>query len=168
MELAELFAGLDWLMILLFILGSVLISMEFMMPGFGVAGTLGIISLLGGLVLASQLVTPAVFSVIIVVVLLTIVVLVTWAYRSATKGGRMSRLLLLNTKTSEEEGYNSTANLSDLIGMEGTALTVLRPSGLGEFNGRKVDVVTGGEFIDKGCKIKVVHVEAFRVIVTRI
>ena len=58
MGLLEILSQLKWLMILLFMLGTILLAIEVMMPGFGIAGTIGIISLLLGIIIASQVVTP--------------------------------------------------------------------------------------------------------------
>ncbi|QDQ41350.1 NfeD family protein [Methylacidiphilum kamchatkense] len=51
------------------------------------------------------------------------------------------------------------------VGMEGQAVTVLRPSGLGRFNGKVVDVVSLGEFISEGTPIRIVRVEGIRIVV---
>lgn len=167
MALIEVFEYLEWLMALLFILGAVLVAIEFMVPGFGIAGTLGIISLLLGIVVASRVVSPPVLVGIIAAVLLVIVSLLVWAYRSATKGGKISRTLLLHSRLDKEQGYTSVQPEESLVGMEGVALSMLRPSGTAQIGDRRVDVVTEGEFIPKGTKVKVIKVEGFRVVVAR-
>jgi membrane-bound serine protease (ClpP class) len=139
------------------------------MPGFGIAGILGVVSLVVGIVLVSQLVSILVLILIIAAVLVIIAGLLVFMYKSATKGGRMSKLLLLNTNTSKEEGFTSTLDIEeDLVGLEGIAETILRPAGTGLFGKRKIDVVTEGEFIQRGSKIKIVKIEGFRVIVEEI
>jgi membrane-bound serine protease (ClpP class) len=44
-------------------------------------------------------------------------------------------------------------------------LTKLRPSGTAVINGKRVDVVTEGAFIEPGQSIKVVAIEGLRVVV---
>jgi membrane-bound serine protease (ClpP class) len=51
------------------------------------------------------------------------------------------------------------------IGDQGLALTLLRPSGTAQFDGRPVDVVTEGGLIEKGAYVKVIQVEGFRIVV---
>ncbi|MBW6414911.1 serine protease [Candidatus Methylacidiphilum fumarolicum] len=51
------------------------------------------------------------------------------------------------------------------VGMEGQAVTVLRPSGLGRFKGKVVDVVSLGEFIAEGTPIRIVRIEGIRIVV---
>ena len=161
-------SGLESLVVVLFILGVALIVIELLMPGFGIAGTLGIISLIAGVVLAARVVSPTVLTLIIAAVLVIIAGMLVWIYKSATKGGRLSRLLMLRTQNSREEGYSSASDSEDMVGWEGTAVTILRPTGTGDFQGRKIDVVTEGEFIPKGSLIKITNVEGFRIVVEKL
>ena len=161
------FSGLEGLIVILFLLGIILVVIEMIMPGISVAGILGIISLIAGVILAAQVVSPGVLILIIAAVLLIIAAMLIWLYKSATKGGRVSRLLMLNTKTSSEEGYTSTSSPDNLVGMEGITTTPLRPAGTGDFQGKKLDVVTNGEFIPKGIPIRITKVEGFRIVVEK-
>jgi membrane-bound serine protease (ClpP class) len=52
-----------------------------------------------------------------------------------------------------------------LVGMEGKALTMLRPSGKADFAGKLVDVVTQGDLIEAGAPLRVLVVEGPRVVV---
>lgn len=54
------------------------------------------------------------------------------------------------------------------LGKEGTALSVLRPSGVANFDGIKLDVVSQGDFILKGTKVKIIKVEGRRIVVSEI
>lgn len=169
MFLADIdFSNLGWLIAILFILGIVLFVIELVMPGIGVAGIMGMIALIVGTVLASQVVSPSVLILIIMVLLILIATMLYWMYKSATKDGRISKLLFLNTKTGEEEGYSSAPSKKELIGLEGEAVTSLRPTGTGEFQDKKLDVVTDGEFISKGAPIKIKEVEGFRIVVEKL
>lgn len=168
MAFIEIFEHMGWLMAVLFILGAVLVAIEFMTPGFGVAGTIGIISLIIGVVVASRVVSPPVLIGIIAAVLLVIASLLVWAYRSATRGGKISRTLLLHSRLDKEQGYNSVPPEESLVGMEGITLSMLRPSGTVQIGDRRIDVITEGEFIPKGTKVKVIKVEGFRIVVARV
>ncbi len=168
MPILDFLSGLEGLMVLLFVLGIVLVVVEIIMPGFGVAGGLGMLSLLVGVVVAAQVVSPLVLTLMIAVVLILITGMLIWLYNSATKGGRISKLLLLNSKTGKEEGYNSVKDLRALIGREGIALTILRPTGTGEFGEMRLDVIADGEFIAKGSPIKIIDIEGFRILVAKI
>jgi membrane-bound serine protease (ClpP class) len=66
--------------------------------------------------------------------------------------------------TSQRE-FTGAAHLSP--GSEGTALSVLRPSGKARFGGHTVDVVTEGDFIPSNTPITVVQADGMRVVVRR-
>ena len=168
MDILSYMAGLEGLMLLLFLLGIVLVVIEIIMPGFGIAGSLGILSLLAGIVVAAQVVAPMTLTLIIAATFLVIGGLLIWLYNSATRGGRIARTLLLNDKMGKEEGYSSTQDYNEYIGREGVASTNLRPSGIGEFGSLRLDVVAKGEFIQKDSPIKVTAVEGFRIMVEKI
>jgi membrane-bound serine protease (ClpP class) len=53
----------------------------------------------------------------------------------------------------------------ELLHQTGTAFTQLRPAGTAVINGKRVDVVTEGQLIEKGTPIKVVAVEGMRIVV---
>jgi membrane-bound serine protease (ClpP class) len=103
--------GLEGLIVILFILGIALVVIEMIMPGIGLAGILGILSLVAGVILAAQVVSTAVLILIIAGVLLLIAAMLFLLYKSAVKGGRVSNLLMLKAKTSKEEGYSSSPDI---------------------------------------------------------
>ena len=51
------------------------------------------------------------------------------------------------------------------VGEEGVARTILRPAGKAEFGAALVDVVTDGEFLERGARVRVTMVEGDRVVV---
>jgi membrane-bound serine protease (ClpP class) len=50
-------------------------------------------------------------------------------------------------------------------GMQGRALTILRPSGKAEFENHVVDVVTEGEFVAPETPVAIVSTDGMRVVV---
>jgi len=157
-----------WLMIALLLLGTILVTIEAVVPGFSIPGILGICCLIGGLIVASTIVDGTALLLLIAGVLVMIVVLVWTVYRSATRGGRISRLLMLGDRTGREEGFNSADDYSAFLGKKGVAVTILRPTGTAEIEGQSVDVVAEGSFIAKGSQVVVTKVEGFRVVVKKL
>jgi membrane-bound serine protease (ClpP class) len=51
------------------------------------------------------------------------------------------------------------------IGATGVAQTMLRPSGKADFDGERCDVVTRGEFLEAGAKVRVAEIDGTRVVV---
>ena len=72
----------------------------------------------------------------------------------------------LKTSLSKTDGYSSQSDeLIELMGLTGIVVTDLRPAGTASINNRRVDVVSRGEYIDKGAGIVVLAVEGNRVVV---
>lgn len=72
----------------------------------------------------------------------------------------------LNTSLSREKGFVSQSpELEKYIGMEGEVISDLRPSGTASINGKRLDVVTRGEYLEKSSKIIVLSVTGNQIIV---
>ena len=54
------------------------------------------------------------------------------------------------------------------LGREGETTTVLRPTGMAEFDGVKLNVLSEGEFIPAGVKVRIVRVEGSRILVHKV
>jgi len=58
--------------------------------------------------------------------------------------------------------------MSAAVGLKGKSVTILRPAGKAEFDGKILDVVTKGEFIENEKEVIVEHVEGVRIVVKEI
>jgi membrane-bound serine protease (ClpP class) len=150
--------------ILLFVVGLILIALEiFVIPGFGVTGVLGILSVLTSLVLAAPDFNYAVLTLGGSLVAAVLIIVITLKNKKTRKAwGR----LVLSHKLEAKEGYSShDESTTAYLGKRGKALTILRPAGAADIEGKRVDVVTSGEFIEAGCSVEVILVEGSRVVV---
>lgn len=158
--------------ILMFVAGLVLLLLEiFVIPGFGVAGISGIILIIASLFLSMLGADPFLDfnAVSMAIIKLTIglaaaLVLIFLLARFLPKSNFFKKFIL-SEEEKATEGYTSRANLSELLGAEGIAVTTLRPAGTAEINGKRVDVVTDSEYIEHGKPIVVSAVEGMRVVV---
>ncbi len=159
--------------IVLFIIGIILLLLEiFVIPGFAITGVIGIILIIGSIFLSlignnlpywdSTAVSKAIIQ--LSASLLFAFILIYILAKFLPKSSAFSRLVLSNEEKADL-GFVSYPSVKELIGMEGIALTTLRPAGSAEFNGQKYDVVADWEYIPKGNKIKVIRVEGIKVVV---
>ncbi|NLM15131.1 MAG: hypothetical protein GX218_04665 [Clostridiaceae bacterium] len=160
--LASIIEGISTFQIILFVVGLLLLIVEMFLPGFGIAGGSGVVLLVIAIVLTAKNATQAA---VMVLILLALIALVLFVILRSAKKGKLSKTLILNSAARSTEGYRATADLSDLLGNVGVALTVLRPAGTGEFTDRRLDVVAEGMYIDKGTPIKIVRIEGRRIVV---
>jgi len=56
-------------------------------------------------------------------------------------------------------------DVSGFLGMEGRAVTLLRPVGDVDFNGVRMQATSDGPFIDKGTKVRVTETQATKIVV---
>ncbi len=151
-----------------FLLGLVLLIVEVFMPGFGLPGISGIILEVVSIVLTYLWHGGLAALGVTLIILAVVAIVISLALRSANKG-RLSRSpIILNESESTEEGYVATKDMEVFVGKEGVTTTVLRPSGMAEFDGVKLNVVADGEYIPKDVKVKVDHVEGARVVVRKL
>lgn len=142
------------------LLGIVLLVVEAFIPGFGVFGVAGLISMVAAIFLSVPTTQLAVSylmwtSIAFVVALAGII-------RAVSRRG-LGKTLTLERRAS---GWvPARVDLSGMVGQEGTALTVLRPAGTAKVGDQRLDVVTEGEFIAAGTALKVIRVDGTRVVV---
>lgn len=165
MSIFSFVEAMGTLQYVIFILGLILLTIEIFAPGFGIFGIGGIVLLIVGIILTARNTFEAV--VMVVILLLLIAFALVYILRSA-KRGKLSKKLILWSAAKKEEGYSTSSNIDDLVGKEGIALTTLRPSGSGEFEGRRLDVVTDGTYIEGGTRIKIIRIEGNRIVVNQI
>lgn len=147
-------------------LGVILVIVEMFHPGFGAPGITGIILIIIGIVLIAQTFQQAIILLILILAILGIAL--SLVLHSATKG-RLSRTPLILKHTQQKEtGYIGINDLEFFLGKEGISSTVLRPSGVADFDGVKIDVVSEGAFIPQGKNVKVIKVTGRSIIVREI
>lgn len=162
-----------WEELLLVGAGVLLLALElFVIPGFGVAGVLGILALLAGLTLSlfgsgasMTAVAQATLRVLLAVVLAGVASLVLLRFLPRLPGAR--KLVLTGFIGGGASAVADATGSPPLVGLVGTALTPLRPAGIATLGGRRVDVVSEGDFIAAGEPVEVVLEAGSRVVVRR-
>lgn len=172
----------DSLELMLFVIGIGLLLLEiFVIPGFGVFGVVGILLMLVSVIMASQTFVGAIdperdilaatktltgLGGAIAAVIVTGLVLsrflpsipllrdMVLAPPSADAGSPVPKL---RPELVDEQGA--------LIGKTGRAVTMLRPSGKVEIDGRLVEVTSEGGFIAEGSEVEVIHASKQRIVV---
>jgi len=153
-------------------LGLGLLAVElFVIPGFGIAGILGILVLLIGLgmTLVGRVPTVSDISNAVLVLLgaLGLAILGTVVLFIYVKRSPLWVRMNLPTRQKKDAGFAASEVRTDRVGKAGAALTDLRPSGTGMFDGERLDVISEGDYIDAEEAIEIVKDEGYRLIVRR-
>jgi len=163
--IADISAGFG---LLLFAAGLLLLAVEaFVIPGFGIAGILGIGLSLGGIFFTFAGAAPTLRHAMgsLSVALATTITLAIVAAMTLPKTQAWNRLVLSSAQNAGGGFRADDPALGALIGQTGVALTMLRPAGAVDIGGSRVDVVSDSEFVSKDSQVEVIRVEGSRVVV---
>ena len=163
--LASIGANIELLHVILFAVGIICMVAEMFEPGMGVFSIVGILVMVIDIfILADNWVQGLVLfaGLAIIIVVFVIVLLVLSSY------GILPKNLVLKDSTGNSDGYVATAEKTVRVGDVGQAATHLRPSGKAEFGYLTLDVVSNGEFIERGARVCVIAVDGNRTVVKEI
>ena len=163
MSVAEYLLGWNLAAILCLVLGLACMIYEMFTPGMGVPGLLGIIFLTAAVVLRADSLLTAGITILLILIPLIIAAII--IFRSFSKGALSRSPLVLKDQIQGDSTGLGVEDMQKLVGREGVSLTPLRPSGNGDFDGEKLDVVSDGAFIPQGARIRIVRVEGLRILV---
>lgn len=161
---------------ILFCIGAFLLAVEiFVIPGFGVTGISGISLMFLAILMAmvqhhpgGSWAPPEIqyhaairnFSIFLGLTFAAMVVLARYLPRST-----IFQRLALNASESGKDGFQSSRDTTSMVGLTGLADTSLHPAGIGIFGGKRVNVITRGEFIEQGSPIIIAEAHGNRIIV---
>lgn len=174
-----------WLEVLLFVIGLGCLAMEiFVIPGFGVFGVSGGLLIFASLIMASQTfgnletgtdlheATKTVGTLSAAIIAVIIMAMAISRYLPSMP--LFSHMILSPPGAAEvvptdeprlRPDLAGSLHNSPLLGKHGKATTVLRPSGKATIDGRLIEVISDGPFINEGAALEVVRVAGNRIIV---
>lgn len=178
-----------WLEVILFLLGLGCLGLEiFVIPGFGVFGISGGLLLLASLVMASQTfgsldpnqdlgkLAHTMGTVILSIV--AVVILAMFISRYLPHVPIFNQMILAPPGAVDPrhpgeprlrlDAESQAGSMAGLIGRHGEAMSMLRPAGKAQIDGRFLDVVSEGPFIPQGTPVQVVSVSGSRIVVRQV
>jgi len=152
----------SWVEILLFVAGAGLIVLEIHTPGVGLFGLGGLLCILASffLTLGGDLTALNILAVSLVLAIVIFLMIV----KKLPSSRLWARLVLRDAETTTA-GFVSSSDYNAYLGQTGVALTLLRPAGVIDITGVHLDVVSEGQYIVAGTKVKVVSVTGNRIVV---
>ncbi len=164
--------------IIIFFIGIALIAVEILiLPGFGIAGIAGILMILIGAILSFQdftiprtpydvdTFTKNTFAILCSLLGSGITMFLLFKYMP---GMPVFRRLVLTAAETSQGGFvipSQPSGGDDLTGKKGKAVTILHPTGKIEVNNHTLDVVTDGEYIEKGIDVEIIEIRGNRIVV---
>jgi membrane-bound serine protease (ClpP class) len=150
--------------ILLLGLGLALVIAEVLFPSFGILSILATLAIVGAVAMAFRESTDVGFKFLgaTLVLLPAAVVLGLKVFPRSPMGKHM----VASGLSFESEAATDPRDL-ELVGVEGALEADCRPAGVARLADRRVDVVTRGEWIEAGERVRVTEVRGNRVVVAR-
>lgn len=155
------------LAVFLFLLCAILLVAEVFVPSFGLISLCALASLIGGVAIFFKLSPTAGWCGVIVAVVMIPATLI-FAYKIFPKTGFGKTVLLDGPKRQKGDAIPDTEQLEALLGQKATVITMLRPVGMCDFAGTRLECVAETSYIEKGKTVEVIKVEGTQLTVRQI
>ena len=153
--------------ILLLLVGFLLVFVELFIPG-GIVGLIGAVLMTIAVWLCFEQYGPHQGIAVLFISILATITLVIFFFKRLPHS-TVGQWIILGEENSKEKGYHSDSFLKEeLLGKEGISESKLRPAGIAQIEGKRFDVVTEGDFIEPNNRIRVIQVDANRIVVVRV
>ena len=150
-----------------FFAGIGFLILEAFLPGFGAPGITGCVLEVVALVLTWNIHGSMATLGLLLIVLAVLAIAISTSLRSLSKGKLGKSKLILHETESNEAGYRATEDMNVFLGREGTTTSVLRPTGIADFDGVRMNVSSEGDFIAAGEKVRIISIEGQKILVRK-
>jgi len=152
---------MDWWLafaIFLYFASAALIIAEVFVPSGGIISIFSIACLVGGIVIFFKHSTTAgAIGIIAAVIMVPSVLVVAYKIFPKTRFGKS--VTLTPPKRKRGDAIPDTDELKEMLGAAGLVITPLRPVGMCDFSGQRLECVAESGYVDKGKSVKVIHVQ---------
>jgi len=150
--------------IFLYFACAALILAEVFVPSGGLLGICALICLIGGVaIFFRHSAVAGCVGIGAAIVMIPSILAVAYKIFPKTRFGKS--VTLSPPERQQGDAIPDTPELKGLLGAVGTVLTPLRPVGMCDFSGQRVECVAESGYIDRGKKVKVIDVESTKVTV---
>jgi len=158
---------MDWWLafaVFLYLISACLLVVEVFVPSGGLIGAASAICLASGIWIFFQHGTTLGWvGIIIAIVMVPAILVIAYKIFPHTRFGKA--VSLEPQKREPGEGISDNEDLKSLVGQQGKTLTDLRPVGMCDFSGRRVESVAESGYAEKGKTVKVISVQSTQVTV---
>lgn len=153
---------MDWWLVFavfLYFAAAALIVAEVFVPSGGLLALCTIACVAGGVTIFFKHSAAAGWAGVAIAVVMIPSVLV-GAYKVFPKTRLGKNTLLTPPERELGDAIPDTGQLKELMGAVGTVITTMRPVGMCDFSGRRVECVAESGYVERGRKVKVIRVES--------
>jgi len=157
----------QWWAIGLFILGAMALVIEIFVPGFGIFGFSGLVMCLLGLVFSANSLEEFTKLAGTAIILCAVVVVILILLKKFTKIKFYDKLANKEVQN-VEDGYIINKYNDEIVGKGATTITELRPIGIVEIEGERMDAFSDEGFIAKGEQVEITGKKSSSVVVRKL
>jgi membrane-bound serine protease (ClpP class) len=160
---------MGWILfaIFLYLACAALLIAEVFVPSGGVISICAFACLFGGIYIFYKHGTgTCIAGVIVAIIMIPTVLVVAYKIFPRTKFGK--GIILARPQREQGDAVPDSGKLKELLGATGVVLTPLRPVGMCDFSGRRVECVAESGYVDKDTRVRVIGVESTQVTVREV
>jgi membrane-bound serine protease (ClpP class) len=150
-----------WLVfaVFLYLACAALIIAEVFVPSGGLISICAMACLIGGVAIFFHHSNAAgIAGIGVALVMIPSVLIIAYKIFPKTKFGKS--VTLTPPERQQGDAIPDTTKLKDMLGAAGVVITPLRPVGMCDFAGQRIECVAEGGYVEKGQKIKVIRVQS--------
>jgi membrane-bound ClpP family serine protease len=151
--------GMFLLACILFFACAALILAEVFIPSGGLISVMAIACVVGGLIVCFNI---SAFwgwvGIIAAIIMIPSVLILAYKLLPKTRFGK--NVTLAPPERQQGDAVPDTNTLKEMIGAVGTVVTPMRPVGMCNFSGQRLECVAESGYVDKGKKVKVIKIES--------
>jgi len=152
---------MDWWLlfaVFLYLISASLIIAEVFIPSGGVLGTMAFFSLVGGIaIFFNNSIIAGWIGVAIAVIMIPTVLVATYKILPKTKFGKA--VILDPPERQKGDAIPDTPNLQLMPGKQGKVISPLRPVGMCDFAGQRLECVAESGYVEKDKVVEVIRVQ---------
>jgi membrane-bound ClpP family serine protease len=152
---------MDWWLafaVFLYFVSAALLIAEVFVPSGGLISICSLACLIGGLMIFFRhSTTTGWVGIVVAIIMIPSVLVVAYKIFPKTRFGRA--VTLAPPKRDAGDAIPDTAELKQMLGAVGQVATPLRPVGICDFSGQRLECVAESGYVDKDKKVEVIHVE---------
>ena len=158
---------MDWWLlfaVFLYVVCAALIVAEVFIPSGGMLGFCATAALISGVLLFFRHSTAAgLIGLVVAVFMVPSLLVLAYKLLPRTRFGR--RVLLAPPVRQRGEAITDARQLSELVGRTGRVLTTMRPVGMCDFDGQRIECVAESGYVQKDMQVKAIRVDGTQVTV---
>jgi membrane-bound serine protease (ClpP class) len=144
--------------VFLYLACAALIVAEVFVPSGGIISVCAFLCLVGGIFIFFRYSTTAGWIGVIIAIVMIPTTLI-FAYKAFPNTRFGKSVTLKPPERTPGEAIPDTPRLKEMLGAEGTVVTPLRPVGMVDFSGKRIECVIEGGYCEKNKKVKVIRVQ---------